>query len=62
MITLFRWLLLKQKEIKWKFTFWQLADKKFREIVKNPEEIEKTFVRYLIELIHNDNSKKANNN
>lgn len=57
MITLFRWALLKQKEIKWKLAFWQFVDKQFMEIIKNPEEIEKKIMPYLAELIHNDATK-----
>ncbi len=54
MITLLRLVLLKQKEIKWKLAFWQLADKRLMEIVKNPEEMEKKIIPYLAELIHNE--------
>ncbi len=57
MITLFRWVLLKQKEIKWKLAFWQFADKKFMELIKHPEEFEKKIIPYLAELIHNDTTK-----
>ncbi len=54
MITLFRWVLLKHKEIKWKLAFWQFADKQFMELIKNPEkieEIEKKIMPYLAEII-----------
>lgn len=57
MITLFRWVLLKQKEIKWRLAFWQFADKQLMELVKNPEEIENKILPYLAEMIHNDKSK-----
>lgn len=57
MITLFRWLLLKQKEIKWKLAFWQFIDKQAVELIKNPEELEKKFVNSLTKLIHETNSK-----
>ncbi len=57
MITLFRWVLLKQKEIKWKLAVWQFVDKQLIEIVKNPEEIEKKVIPYLAELIHNEVKK-----
>ncbi len=56
MITLFRWVLLKQKEIKWKLAFWQFVDKQLIEIVKNPEEIEKKIMPYLAEIIHSQNN------
>jgi len=62
MITLFRWILLKQKEIKWKLAFWQFADKRLMEIIKNPEEIEKKIIPYLAELIHNEAKKEREMN
>ncbi len=62
MITLFRWVLLKQKEIKWKLAFWQLADKRLMEIAKNPEEMEKKIIPYLAELIHNEAKRERENN
>lgn len=58
MITLFRWILLKQKKIKWELALWQFIDKQATELLKNPEEIEKKFVSALAEIIHNDNPKK----
>ena len=58
MITLFRWILLKQKKIKWELALWQFIDKQAKELLKNPEEIEKKFVSALAEIIHNENSKK----
>lgn len=61
MITLFRWALLKQKEIKWKLAFWQFVDKQLMEIIKNPEEIEKKIMPYLASLIHNDTTQDKEN-
>ena len=58
MITLFRWILLKQKKIKWELALWQLIDQQASELLKNPEEIEKKFVSALAEIIHNENPKK----
>ena len=58
MITLFRWILLKQKKIKWELALWQLIDKQASELLKNPEEIEKKIVSTLAEIIHNENPKK----
>ena len=58
MITLFRWILLKQKKIKWELALWQFIDKQANELLKNPEEIEKEFVSKLAEIIHNENPKK----
>ena len=58
MITLFRWILLKQKKIKWELALWQFIDKQATELLKKPEEIEKKFVSALAEIIHNENPKK----
>ena len=58
MITLFRWILLKQKKIKWQLALWQFVDQQAKELLKNPEEIEKKFVSALAEIIHNENPKK----
>ena len=53
MITLFRWIILQQKKIKWELALWQFIDKQATELLKNPEEIEKKFVSALAEIIHN---------
>ena len=58
MITLFRWILLKQKKIKWELALWQFVDQQAKELLKNPEEIEKKLVSALAEIIHNENPKK----
>ena len=58
MITLFRWILLKQKKIKWELALWQFIDKQANELLKNQEEIEKKFVSALAEIIHNESPKK----
>ena len=57
MITLFRWIILKQKKIKWELALWQFIDKQATELLKNPEEIEKKFVSALAEIIHNEQSE-----
>ena len=59
MITLFRWILLKQKKIKWELALWQFVDKQATELLKNPEEIEKKFVSALAEIIHNEEKKDS---
>ena len=59
MITLFRWILLKQKKIKWELALWQLIDKQASELLKNPEEIEKKIVSALAEIIHNEEKKES---
>lgn len=51
MITLFRWAMLKQKEIKWKLAFYQFIDQQ----LKDPEEFQQKLVHELAELIHNSN-------
>lgn len=48
MITLLRWILLKQKEIKWKLSFYQFLDKQ----LKNPEELEKKLIQELAGFVH----------
>ena len=55
MITLFRWIILKQKEIKWKLAFYQFLDQQ----LKNPEELEKKFVDSFAKLIHETNKDKV---
>lgn len=52
MITLIRWILLKQKEIKWKLAFYQFLDKE----LKNPKQLEEMVVRELAGLIHKADS------
>ena len=59
MITLFRWILLKQKKIKWELALWQFIDKQASELLKNPEEFEKKFVSALAEIIHNEEKKDS---
>ena len=59
MITLFRWILLKQKKIKWELALWHLIDKQSSELLKNPEQIEKKIVSALAEIIHNEEKKDS---
>ena len=59
MITLIRWIILQQKKIKWEFALWQFIDKQAKELLKNPEEIEKKFVSALAEIIHNEGKKDS---
>ena len=58
MITLIRAIRLLQLKIKWRLALWQFVDKQEKELLKNPEEIEKKFVSALAEIIHNENPKK----
>lgn len=55
MITLFRYILLKKKEIRWKLAFYQFLDQQ----LKNPEELEKKFIDAFASLIHNVNNKNT---
>ena len=48
MITLFRAIRL-----------WQFIDQQAKELLKNPEEIEKKFVSALAEIIHNEGKKDS---
>ena len=58
MITLFRAIRLWQLRTKYRLALWQFVDKQAKELLKNPEEIEKKFVSALAEIIHNENPKK----
>ena len=58
MITLFRAIRLWQLRTKYRLALWQFVDQQAKELLKNPEEIEKKFVSALAEIIHNDNPKK----
>lgn len=52
MITLIRWIRLKQLSIKWKLAIMHELDKQLMTIIKNPEMIEKKIMPYLAEVIH----------
>ena len=58
MITLFRAIRLWQLRTKYRLALWQFVDQQSKELLKNPEEIEKKFVSALAEIIHNENPKK----
>ena len=58
MITLFRAIRLWQLRTKWRLALWQFVEQQTKELLKNPEEIEKKFVSALAEIIHNENPKK----
>ena len=59
MITLIRAIRLLQLKIKWRLALWQFIDKQAKELLKNPEEIEKKFVSALAEIIHNEEMKDS---
>ena len=58
MITLIRAIRLWQLRTKYRLALWQFVDQQTKELLKNPEEIEKKFVSTLAEIIHNENPKK----
>ena len=58
MITLFRMIRLWQIRTKWRLALWQFINQQAKELLKNPEDIEKKFVSALAEIIHNENPKK----
>ena len=58
MITLFRTIRLWQLRTKWRLALWQFVDQQAKELLKNPEDIEKKLVSALAEIIHNENPKK----
>ena len=58
MITLIRAIRLWQLRTKYRLAVYQFIDKEAKELLKNPEEIEKKFVSALAEIIHNESPKK----
>ena len=58
MITLFRVIRLWQLRTKYRLALWQFIDQQAKELLKNPEEIEKKLVSALADIIHNENPKK----
>ena len=59
MITLFRSIRLWQLRTKWRLAVRQFVDQQAKELLKNPEEIEKKFVSALAEIIHNEEKKDS---
>ena len=59
MITLIRAIRLWQLRTKWRLALWQFVDQQAKELLKNPEEIEKKFVSTLAEIIHNEEKKDS---
>lgn len=59
MITIIRWILLKQKKIKLKLAFWQIVEKYVMELVDNQEELDKKFIDSLAKIIHESNNAKS---
>lgn len=59
MITLLRYIRLFQLRTKYKLVLYQFVDKQLKELVKNPEEIEKKLVSALAEIIHSENQKDS---
>lgn len=57
MITLFRWIRLKQLETKWKLAFWQEIDKTANKIMEDPEWLAKNVMPALAKVIHESNQK-----
>ena len=58
MITLFRAIRLWQLRTKYRLALWQFINQQAKELLKNPEEIEKKFVSALAEIIHNGNPNR----
>ena len=59
MITLFRAIRLWQLRTKWRLALWQFVDKQAKELLKNPEEIEKKFISALAAIIHHEGKKDS---
>lgn len=63
MITLIRWIILKQKEIKYKLAFWQFVDKTIKEIEKDPEYLTKLLIPIIAQNAYDKaQSKKVDEN
>ena len=52
MITLIRLMIATYLSAKWKCAFWMEFNKQANELMKHPENIEKKFVPYMVEIIH----------
>jgi len=55
MITLFRWYLMKKKEIKLKLGIYTLLENRLEYLAENSEDLEQKLVHELAEIIHNSN-------
>lgn len=62
MITLIRWILLKQKEIKYKLAFYTLLDKTVKELNTGElkDKLIKEIMPYLAELVHSTAQAEKN--
>lgn len=60
MITLIRWVRLKQLTIKWQLAIMHELDKQLMTLAKNPEMIEKKIMPYLAEIIHSSTQQHVN--
>lgn len=56
MITLIRYIRLKQLEIKWKFAIMHEFDKQVKGLVKHPEKIEQKLMPYIVDAITKANA------
>ena len=58
MITLIRWVIMKQKEIKIKLAFYMFLDRKLRDFLKNPDEfmnkMMKEIAPHIASLVHDE--------
>ena len=61
MITFIRWMILKQKEIKWKRAFCRFMEKQLKELALDPEALEKKLLPSLAELIHGSVQDQSEN-
>lgn len=60
MITFFRWILIKQKEIKWKLAFYRFWEQLIKEFRDNPEALSEKLILYLDELIRTQTAQEKN--
>ena len=57
MITLFRLFILQTKKVKWELALWQFLDNELTTLIKNPEELEKKILPYIVDAIKESNAK-----
>lgn len=56
-----RWILLKQKKLKWRLAFWQYFDTIMTQITENPQKLKEAILPYLAEVINKTATKEDEN-
>lgn len=60
MITLYRLIRLYQLKVKYRLAFWQFVDSQIKDLIENPEALEKKLLPYLAEVIDKTAQAKKN--